>query len=692
MSGWLKLKCRRFAANLRTQDVLERVEFAWFTNDQLAVTVSRTSTTSGSQLMAQTEVYFYDSIPLHSTTHSLSPTITVRIRDAPLCSFCKSSPKGECKCLRDSDPLMFPVSPSASTTTGSSQHFSLSPTPQTMTWEMYLRSMMRCKLNGFLTCVISTPDATGAAVERVRVMHAYSLTFGTEEAINEGIHLRLKQMLLARPTISPTPSLPLVGKIDWQTARSKTTKELEADIRAPGKSPNPLVSPFTRVNMAQSSLIPTPWAGGTAIPLSDCTERAQRRMREREGNADRGATASSLESIPSLPIASEIQYKQRLNSGVVAEKTGKSCDSTPNPFLSTILNSNKDVPATPTTLTNFAEMSALMPPAQVPQTPKSANSLFSSAPTQLGEAFGIGMASPARLRTATQSYVLPSPISMIMDFNESAKKKARTEGYKEDGVFGLSFDAAAAAWDGNLEDNDRIRRQRDFSWTTPGLGRALGMEGSPSPFLGKTPTALGGSLLSDRQLQPGSRIEIQRAYIPPAPSRREDQEALPEDNETKEVRCEECGATFSKKANLVRHTKTVHNNVKPFGCTTCGSRFGLKADLQRHQRNIHEKRAFCCRTCGKSYSEQEELDFHNRVAHEKDSRPFECAQCGMRFGRRSSRRRHEQTVHTDKRFNCNLCDKSYSQRFDMIKHGRRAHGIGHSEKTAQKPTGTNASN
>ncbi len=141
------------------------------------------------------------------------------------------------------------------------------------------------------------------------------------------------------------------------------------------------------------------------------------------------------------------------------------------------------------------------------------------------------------------------------------------------------------------------------------------------------------------------------------------------------VQCEICQATFSKRANLVRHTKTVHNNVKPFGCATCGSRFGLKADLHRHVRNIHEKRAFCCRACGRSYAEQEELDFHYRVAHEKDLRPFECAQCGMRFGRRSSRRRHEQTVHTAKRFDCSMCDKSYSQRFDAIKHGRKAHGV-----------------
>ena len=43
---------------------------------------------------------------------------------------------------------------------------------------------------------------------------------------------------------------------------------------------------------------------------------------------------------------------------------------------------------------------------------------------------------------------------MIMDSNtESAKNKVRMEGTKDDGVLRLSFDPAAAAWDGCLGEN-----------------------------------------------------------------------------------------------------------------------------------------------------------------------------------------------------------------------------------------------
>lgn len=83
------------------------------------------------------------------------------------------------------------------------------------------------------------------------------------------------------------------------------------------------------------------------------------------------------------------------------------------------------------------------------------------------------------------------------------------------------------------------------------------------------------------------------------------------------VQCEDCVATFSKRANLARHTKTVHNNVNKLGCENNWSRFGLKADLQRHMRNISEKWASCCRIWGRSYAEQENLDVHNRLGHER---------------------------------------------------------------------------
>lgn len=565
----------------------------------------------GSQLLSASELYFFDAIAPHATPQG-SPALTVRISDVPLCAFCEQAPKGECRCIRDSSVLLFPVSPPATT----SSHSLLRANPRSLSWENYLRILSQSKQNGFLTSLIITPNAKGEPVPRVRLRRAYNLTFGTQEAINEGIHLRLKQMLLARPAAPSQPRPPL-AKLEWQPAWPK---------QHPGASPSSFSRPHTKPEspgipdelMAPSASAwmndPLP-SSDSVVPLSDCSERR------------------APELLPRLPVA---EGKLRLTKRRVPEKaTGRdrvgSGESTPNPFLSTILNPSKE-----STLGNFAEMSAVMSPLP----PRSAGSLFCDA---------LAVPSPLRKPPA-----LPSPISMILDFSgEAARKRARFDTPRDD-VLALGLDAAA--WDDGLDDVERARRSREpFVWTPP------------QPSLERPLSSLGVAPV------PADSVATSKRVAKAAGSASSGADAG--HGRGSGVRCDACGTTFSKRANLVRHTKTVHNNVKPFTCDTCGSRFGLKADLQRHMRNIHEKRAFCCRTCGRSFAAQDELDFHCRVAHEKDLRPYECAQCGMKFGRRSSRRRHEQTVHTQKRFDCSVCDKSYSQRFDAIKHGRKAHGI-----------------
>lgn len=141
------------------------------------------------------------------------------------------------------------------------------------------------------------------------------------------------------------------------------------------------------------------------------------------------------------------------------------------------------------------------------------------------------------------------------------------------------------------------------------------------------------------------------------------------------VCCEICGISFAKRSNKLRHIQTVHNRLKQFECDLCEAKFGLKADLGRHRYRIHESRAFCCVTCGKSFTARDQLDLHIRITHEEDSRPWECKKCRIRFGRKSSLTRHEQTVHQQTRFECKFCKKSYSQKFDAVRHERKVHGF-----------------
>lgn len=146
------------------------------------------------------------------------------------------------------------------------------------------------------------------------------------------------------------------------------------------------------------------------------------------------------------------------------------------------------------------------------------------------------------------------------------------------------------------------------------------------------------------------------------------------------LQCDICGVTFAKRGNKMRHIATVHDRLKQFQCDYCGMKFGLKADLTRHRVRIHESRAFSCTKCSKSFAEESQLVMHMRVTHEENTKPWECATCHIRFGRKSSLTRHEQTVHQQTRFACSICKKTYSQRFDAIRHARKVHGVANADK------------
>lgn len=653
--GWHKLRCRRFAIAHRPWSSLTRVEFAWFDDHSAIVTIAQSPSRPDAQLSAIREAYFFPFVTPHAAP-SGAPLVTAYTTDIPPCPLCRLTPRASCPCPRAPEPLPPP--------SAAPQHLPL--------WRRCLDALAQFRDDGKLTTTLTVPGTHGEPLVRAKITRTYSLAFGDPQAVTTAIHLRLKQLLLPRPPPMPPPHRPAAFGPSWTRAAGDMDNYLGSFADT---SPDRRLHPPAPLD---------PAAHPDPVELSSCSP----------------ATPSSIgwasEPLPISRFRLGGSAEQHLSFAPPLKKrraVPPGSDALPSPFMSTILNvSRGEVP-----LDRFSALGmpgGLLPPAT--------DAIPVAADRKQGQC------------------VLPSPLSMILDFNdEASRKRARVDAPRED-ILPLAFDAT---WDPEVvDDTDPLRRFRGpLAWPASqaerpvsALGRALGMERAPSPFsmhskrtvdergrwaqTTTTPRRLEQPLLAPVALAARSAPLSRNAMLSHTaslmhPSRENGLPGSAQPTSTTSnagtradglsqaakrssgAICDICHVSFSKRANLVRHTKTVHNNVKPFECKTCRSRFGLKADLHRHVRNIHEKRAYCCRACGRSYAEQEELDFHYRVTHEKDMRPFECGQCGMRFGRRSSRRRHEQTVHTQRRFCCTVCDKSYSQRFDAIKHGRKAHGI-----------------
>ena len=136
--------------------------------------------------------------------------------------------------------------------------------------------------------------------------------------------------------------------------------------------------------------------------------------------------------------------------------------------------------------------------------------------------------------------------------------------------------------------------------------------------------------------------------------------------------CTECNYVTFKKDARNKHIKSVHENLKHI-CHHCGQEFSQPKTLKRHLSKKHNEgppieRKYKCELCDKSYELLESLKTHVITNHDK-SVSYNCHLCSSTFLHKQYLHQHVKHVHEKHRPNkCDLCPAAFLRKSDLIRH------------------------
>lgn len=140
-----------------------------------------------------------------------------------------------------------------------------------------------------------------------------------------------------------------------------------------------------------------------------------------------------------------------------------------------------------------------------------------------------------------------------------------------------------------------------------------------------------------------------------------------------EISEDECKETAGPQPDLISANNkgptievTFNAGKKSFICSECGRKFGRKDSLRRHMRYHTGEKPYSCSVCGKRFSQRPNLIRHMRC--HSGEKPFSCSFCDTSFAVRSALVNHMR-IHTgEKPFSCVYCEKSFTQKGGLKKH------------------------
>ncbi|XP_058462898.1 zinc finger protein 93-like [Malaya genurostris] len=130
------------------------------------------------------------------------------------------------------------------------------------------------------------------------------------------------------------------------------------------------------------------------------------------------------------------------------------------------------------------------------------------------------------------------------------------------------------------------------------------------------------------------------------------------------LKCNKCQKAFESFRELKRHALEEHDELFTIMC--CDRSLRSKHEILRHIQHHLNPNCFQCTICEKSYTNKHNLVMHHSNVHVVDnSKRFKCHLCGVHFRNQSLLSSHRK-VH--EKWECQICHKALSSKSSLKKH------------------------
>jgi uncharacterized Zn-finger protein len=151
---------------------------------------------------------------------------------------------------------------------------------------------------------------------------------------------------------------------------------------------------------------------------------------------------------------------------------------------------------------------------------------------------------------------------------------------------------------------------------------------------------------------------------------------MSDQNEMKLQKCARCKCLkkmefYKKRLNTGVYYKTCMKCCERYRCDRDGCNYmcSRKGDLNRHIKSVHDKiKDHECDLCEFKCSNKSDLTTHIKVVHDK-IKDHECVDCGYTFSNKGTLKQHIKQIHTKiKDHECDLCDFKCSLKSTLTRH------------------------